>query len=73
MVKVGLFVRLHAKPGKENELASLLSGGLSVVQEEAGTPLWFAVRFDASRSRSSTRSTTRRGARRTSRDGSPPR
>ena len=48
MVKVGLFVRLHAKPGKENELASLLSGGLSVVQEEAGTPLWFAVRFDAS-------------------------
>jgi len=39
MVKVGLFVRLHAKPGKENELASLLSGGLSVVQEEAATPL----------------------------------
>ena len=48
MVKLGLFVRLHAKPGKENELASLLSGGLSVVQEEAATPLWFAVRFDAS-------------------------
>jgi quinol monooxygenase YgiN len=48
MVKVGLFVRLHAKPGKEDELASLLSGGLSIVQEERETPLWFAVRFDSS-------------------------
>ena len=48
MVKVGLFVRLHAKPGKENELANLLSGGLSIVQEEGETPLWFAVRFDSS-------------------------
>jgi quinol monooxygenase YgiN len=48
MVKVGLFVRLHAKPGKEAELASLLSGGLSIVLEEDETPLWFAVRFDAS-------------------------
>jgi len=26
----------------------LLAGGLSVVQEEAATPLWFAVRFDSS-------------------------
>ena len=48
MVKVGLFVRLHAKPGKETELANLLSGGLSIVQEERDTPLWFAVRFDSS-------------------------
>jgi quinol monooxygenase YgiN len=48
MVKVGLFVRLHAKPGKEDELASLLAGGLSIVQEERETPLWFAVRFDSS-------------------------
>jgi quinol monooxygenase YgiN len=48
MVKVGLFVRLHAKPGKEAELATLLAGGLAVVEEEPGTPLWFAVRFDAS-------------------------
>lgn len=48
MVKVGLFVRLHAKPGKEAELAGLLEGGLAIVRQEAGTPLWFAVRFDAS-------------------------
>jgi len=48
MVKVGLFVKLHAKPGKEAELAKLLEGGLAVVQEEGATPLWFAVRFDSS-------------------------
>jgi quinol monooxygenase YgiN len=48
MVKLGLFVRLRAKPGKENELAKLLEGGLQIVQEERGTPLWFALRFDAS-------------------------
>jgi len=47
MVKVGLFVRLHAKPGKEAELAKILEGGLSIVQEEGDTPLWFAVRFDS--------------------------
>jgi quinol monooxygenase YgiN len=39
MVNVGLFVRLRAKPGKEAELEQLLKGGLSVVQEEPGTPL----------------------------------
>jgi quinol monooxygenase YgiN len=48
MVKVGIFVRLRAKPGKENEVAQLLKGGLAIVQEEPGTPLWFALRFDNS-------------------------
>ncbi len=48
MVNVGLFVRLRAKPGKEQELEQLLRGGLSVVEQEPGTPLWFAVRFDRS-------------------------
>jgi quinol monooxygenase YgiN len=48
MVKMGLFVRLRAKPGKEAEVAKLLEGGLSIVQEERGTPLWFALRFDSS-------------------------
>ena len=47
MVKVGLFVRLHAKPGKESELAKILEGGLPVIQEEGETPLWFAIRFDS--------------------------
>src|SRR5262245_7555975 len=48
MVRVGVFVRLHAKPGKETALAQLLEGGLSIVREEAATVHWFAVRFDAS-------------------------
>ncbi len=48
MVKVGLFVRLRAKTGKETEVGALLRGGLAIVQEEAGTPQWFALQFDAS-------------------------
>lgn len=48
MVRAGLFVRLHAKPGKEAALAQLLEGGLAIVREEAATVHWFAVRFDAS-------------------------
>jgi quinol monooxygenase YgiN len=41
MVNLGLFVRLRAKPGKEEELEQLLKDGLSVAQAEPGTPLWF--------------------------------
>jgi len=48
MVKVGLFVLLRAKAGKEAAVEQLLKGGLAIVQEEAGTPLWFALRLDAS-------------------------
>jgi quinol monooxygenase YgiN len=48
MVKVGLFVRLRAKAGKEAEVAELLRSGLAIVQQETGTPFWFALRFDAS-------------------------
>jgi quinol monooxygenase YgiN len=48
MVKLGIFVRLRAKPGKENEVAQLLESGLGIVQQERGTPLWFALRFDSS-------------------------
>jgi quinol monooxygenase YgiN len=48
MVKVGLFVRLNAKKGKEAEVEQLLNSGLSIVQEEARTIHWFALRFDPS-------------------------
>jgi quinol monooxygenase YgiN len=48
MVKVGIFVRLIAKPGKATEVEQLLMAGRAIVQEESRTPLWFAVRFDAS-------------------------
>ena len=48
MAKVGLFVRLRAKAGKEAEVEQLLRSGLAIVQQETGTPFWFALRFDAS-------------------------
>jgi quinol monooxygenase YgiN len=41
----GLFVRLHAKAGKEAEVEQLLQSGLPLVQQEAGTRTWFALRF----------------------------
>jgi quinol monooxygenase YgiN len=45
-VTVGLLVRLEAKPGKEEEVASLLRNGLSIVEEEEPfTITWFALRL----------------------------
>jgi quinol monooxygenase YgiN len=45
MVKVGLLVRLVAKPGKEEELAALLSSALPLAQAEPATIAWFALRI----------------------------
>jgi quinol monooxygenase YgiN len=45
MVTVALFVRLEAKPGKEEDVASFLRGGLAVVEEEPATTAWFAIRM----------------------------
>ena len=45
MVKVGLLVRVHAKPGKEGEVARFLEGALPAAQGEQRTPVWFAVRL----------------------------
>lgn len=48
MVKVALFVRLEAKPGKEAEVESFLNSGLALVQEEPDTTAWFAIRMGPS-------------------------
>jgi quinol monooxygenase YgiN len=48
MVNVALFVRLEAKPGKEEEVESFLRGGLAIVQEEPATTAWFAIRLGPS-------------------------
>ena len=48
MMKVGLFVRLEAMPGKEAELESFLRGGLALVQGEPATIAWFAIRLGPS-------------------------
>jgi quinol monooxygenase YgiN len=48
MVTVGLYVRLQAKPGKEEEVARFLREALPLVEAEPATQAWFAVRFDSS-------------------------
>ena len=45
MITVGLFVRLEAKPGKEEELAAFLMQGLDLAKQETTTPVWFALRL----------------------------
>ena len=45
MLKLGLFVRLEAKPGKEKELGAFLMQGLQLANQEATTPLWFALKL----------------------------
>lgn len=45
MVKVGLLVRLVAKPGKEQVVAEFLSGALPLAQAEPETITWFAIRI----------------------------
>ncbi|MCH4897480.1 antibiotic biosynthesis monooxygenase [Pseudomonas sp. B707] len=48
MVKVALFVRLEAKPGKEKEVERFLLSGLPLVEEEPGTTAWFGIRLGPS-------------------------
>ena len=48
MLTLGFFVRLEAKPGKENEVAAFLKQGLEMANQEATTPLWFALRLSPS-------------------------
>ena len=48
MVKVALFVRLEAKPGKEKDVESFLLDGLPLVMEESATTAWFGIRLGPS-------------------------
>lgn len=45
---VALWVRLEAKPGKEQEVENFLKGGLALVQQEPETTSWFAIRMGPS-------------------------
>ena len=45
MLRVALFVRLQAKPGKEADVAHFLESGLALANQEATTPIWFALRL----------------------------
>ena len=48
MVKVALFVRMEAKPGKEADVESFLMGSLAVVEGEPATIAWFGLRLGPS-------------------------
>ncbi len=45
VVTVGLLVRLEAKPGREEEVATMLTSAVAMVNGEAETPVWLGVRF----------------------------
>ena len=48
MVTVGLVIRLHPKPGKEEEVANFLEGVMPLIREEAATTTFLGVRFGPS-------------------------
>jgi quinol monooxygenase YgiN len=48
MVNVGLFVRLEAKAGREEEVENFLKGALRAVDEEPATTVWFSFRLGPS-------------------------
>lgn len=45
MIKLALFARLEAKPGKEAEVEQFLQAGLKMANDESTTPIWFALRL----------------------------
>lgn len=47
-VRVALWVRLEAKPGKEQAVADFLKGGLAIVEQEPKTITWYAIKLSPS-------------------------
>jgi quinol monooxygenase YgiN len=45
MIKLALFARFEAKPGKEKDVAAFLKTALQLANEEAKTPIWFALQL----------------------------
>lgn len=48
IAKLGLFVRLESKPGKEAEVENFLKNGLPIVEAEINTTVWFTIRLGES-------------------------
>jgi len=44
-MKLALFARLEAKPGKENDVVEFLRDGLALANQESRTLMWFALRL----------------------------
>ena len=45
MVHVALLARLEAKPGKEDEVAALLTNALPLANAEPATTVWFSLKL----------------------------
>jgi quinol monooxygenase YgiN len=45
MIRNALFVRLEARPGKEQAVSDFLAAGLEMAGREATTPVWFALKL----------------------------
>ncbi|MET7739187.1 antibiotic biosynthesis monooxygenase [Streptomyces sp. NPDC005385] len=43
--RLGLLVRIEARPEYTHEVEELLTGALALAQEETGTTVWFALRL----------------------------
>ena len=48
MVRVALWVRLEAKPGKEAAVEAFLKSGLAMANQEPSTTAWFALKIGPS-------------------------
>lgn len=48
MITLALFARLEAKPGKEAEAENFLKAALAMANDEATTPIWFALKLSPS-------------------------
>jgi quinol monooxygenase YgiN len=48
VITKGLVVKLVAQAGQEEALAAFLAGALPLAEAEPGTPIWLALRSDAS-------------------------
>ncbi|WP_322012212.1 antibiotic biosynthesis monooxygenase [Paraburkholderia sp. J12] len=48
MIRYALYARLEAKPGKEEAVAAFLATALEMANQEATTPIWFALRLTPS-------------------------
>src|SRR5438093_11366930 len=48
MTTKALFVKLEAKPGKENEVAKFLRDGEGLVAQEPATTAWFGIQLGTS-------------------------
>jgi len=49
MPKLGLYVPLKPKPGKENDLKEFLKQGAQLAAQEKGTITWYALEEDEGR------------------------